>query len=213
VDAYVTLNPEKYKDKIAGTMNFNYKGTGRGTTSAEMMASAEGSGSYSVTNATVKGYAAISEMNNFFKDKSDQIVIDSIAGNINMKNKVMAYTATANGKMGQIRANGAVNLSALTYAPEMKVQCDIHKELLDSDAIKAQMPDNIRGQFDVGRLADANGNVPLDFRFTGDATKAPGPDCFDGQRLASNILNSFANDVSQKTQQAGENMLKGLFGH
>ena len=212
VDAYVTLNPEKYKDKLSGTMNFAYKGTGHGTAAAEMMASAVGSGNYSIANGTVKGYSAISAMNNFFKDKSDQIVIDSIAGNISVKNKVVTYTATANGKVGQVRANGAVNLLTYDYEPDMKVQCDIHKDYLDSDAIKGQMPDSVRDKFDINRLADSNGNVPLDFRFTGNAAQAPGVNCLDVNRLVNNIINSYTNDVTSQVQQQGQNLLKGLFG-
>jgi uncharacterized protein involved in outer membrane biogenesis len=212
VDAYVTLNPEKYKDKLSGTMNFAYKGTGHGTASAEMMASAAGSGNYSIANGTVKGYSAITAMNNFFKDKSDQIVIDSIAGNISVKNKVIAYTATANGKVGQVRANGAINLITYDYEPDMKVQCDIHKDYLDSDAIKAQMPDNVKDKVDINRLADSNGNVPLDFHFTGNATQMPGVNCLDVNRLVNNIINSYTNDVTTQVQQQGQNLLKGLFG-
>lgn len=212
MDAYVTLNPEKYKDKLSGTMNFAYKGTGHGTASAEMMASAVGSGNYSIANGTVKGYSAITAMNNFFKDKSDQIVIDSIAGNISVKNKVITYTATANGKVGQVRANGAVNLITYDYAPDMKVQCDIHKDYLDSDAIKAQMPDNVKDKADINRLADSNGNVPLDFHFTGNATQMPSVNCLDVNRLVNNIINSYTNDVTTQVQQQGQNLLKGLFG-
>src|SRR5665213_349790 len=212
VDAYVTLNPEKYKDKLSLTIIFAYKGTGHGTASAEMMASAAGSGNYSIANGTVKGYSAITAMNNFFKDKSDQIVIDSIAGNITVKDKIIAYTATANGKVGQVRANGAVNLITYDYEPDMKVQCDIHKDYLDSDAIKAQMPDNVRDKVDINRLADSNGNVPLDFHFTGNATQIPGVNCLDVNRLVNNIINSYTNDVTTQVQQQGQNLLKGLFG-
>jgi uncharacterized protein involved in outer membrane biogenesis len=213
VDAYVTVNPEKYKDKLSGTMNFAYKGTGHGTASAEMIASAVGSGNYSVDNGTVKGYSAIAAMNNFFKDKSDQIVIDSITGNISVNNKVITYTATANGKVGQVRANGAVNLITYDYAPDMKVQCDIHKDYLDSDAIKAQMPDNVKDKVDINRLADSNGNVPLDFHFTGNAAQMPGVNCLDVNRLVNNIINSYTNDVTSQVQQQGQNLLKGLFGN
>jgi uncharacterized protein involved in outer membrane biogenesis len=212
VDAYVTLNPEKYKDKLSGTMNFTYKGTGHGTASAEMIASAAGSGNYSIANGTVKGYSAITVMNNFFRDKSDQIVINSIAGNISVKNKVVAYTATANGKIGQVRANGAFNLTTYDYAPDMKVQCDIHKDYLDSDAIKSQMPASVRDKVDINRLADSNGNVPLDFHFTGNATQMPGLNCLDVNRLVNNIINSYTNDVTTQVQQQGQNLLKGLFG-
>jgi len=212
VDAYVTLNQEKYKDKLSGTMNFAYKGMGHGTAAAEMMASAAGSGNYSIANGTVKGYSAITAMNNFFKDKSDQIVIDSIAGNISIKNKVVTYTATANGKVGQVRANGAVNLITYNYEPDMKVQCDIHKDYLDSDAIKSQMPASVRDKVDINRLADSNGNVPLDFHFTGNATQMPGLNCLDVNRLVNNIINSYTNDVTTQVQQQGQNLLKGLFG-
>jgi hypothetical protein len=193
-------------------MNFTYKGTGHGTASAEMIASAAGSGNYSIANGTVKGYSAITVMNNFFRDKSDQIVINSIAGNISVKNKVVAYTATANGKIGQVRANGAFNLTTYDYAPDMKVQCDIHKDYLDSDAIKSQMPASVRDKVDINRLADSNGNVPLDFHFTGNATQMPGLNCLDVNRLVNNIINSYTNDVTTQVQQQGQNLLKGLFG-
>jgi hypothetical protein len=98
------------------------------------------------------------------------------------------------------------------YAPDMKVQCDIHKDYLDSDAIKSQMPDSVRDKVDINRLADSNGNVPLDFHFTGNAAQMPGLNCLDVNRLVNNIINSYTNEVTTQVQQQGQNLLKGLFG-
>jgi len=229
VDAYVTLNPAKYKDKLYGNMNFAYKGTGHGTTAVEAMSSAEGSGNYSITNGKVKGYDAISYINNFFSQKSDEINMETISGNIALKNKIATYTVNTTGKVGTVKAQGAVNVATYFYAPEMKVQCEIHKEFLDSDAIKAKLPEDIRNKlgnnFDIGKAADSNGNVPIDFRFTGDATKVPGLECVDFTRAGNNLLSSYASDLENAAEetaknlvggdavQKGQNLLKGLFGH
>jgi hypothetical protein len=208
VDAYVIKDPQNYKDKLDGKMNLTFKGTGRGLGDSEMIAALAGSGNYSITSGTIKGYPVITFVNNYFKDKSNSIVVDSIAGNLNVKNNVVSYTAVGNGKMGQVRANGAQNLSTFFYAPDLRVQCDIHKEFLDSDAIKAQLPDNIKDKFDVNLLADSNGNVPLDFHFTGDPSKIS-LNSLDLSRLGNVILNNYLNQMGSK----GQNILNGLFGH
>ncbi len=212
VDAYVVKNPEKYKDKLFGSANMNYKGTGHGTSSEEMMASANGSGNYSIANGKVKGYDAISYLNKFFGQQSDEIDFETISGTLAMKNKIASYTVNTTGKVGAVKAVGAINVVTYFYAPEMNVNCDIHKEFLNSDAIKSQLPDSVRDKYDVNRLADSNGNVPLDFHFTGDATKVPGADCLNVNRLVNNLLNSYAGEVTQQVQQQGQNILKGLFG-
>lgn len=214
VDAYVTQNPEKYKDKLAGTLSFAFKGTGRGVSGAEMMASAAGSGNYSVSNGEVKGYAAISEMNNFFKDKGDSIGVDSITGDLSIKNKVLAYNATVNGKIGQVRAKGAINLATYYYSPDMTVQCDIHKDYIDSDAVKSVLPAQLQGKGDITKLmADSNGNVPIDFHFKGDATQKPGVECLDLNRLVNVALNNYLSQNAGDVQNKAQNVLKGLFGH
>jgi len=208
VDAYAAKSAANYKDKFDGKLNLIFKGTYQGTTAAEKMSSLNASGSYSISSGTIKGYPLITFLCSFFKDKGNAIVVDTISGNFNAKNSVLAFTAVGNGKMGQVRANGAINMVTQYYAPDMKVQCDIHKDFLDSNAIKAQLPDNIKDKFDINLLADSNGNVPLDFHFTGDPLKL-NSNCFDISRLGNVFLNNYVNQMSSK----GQNILQGLFGH
>ncbi|HTA76311.1 MAG TPA: AsmA family protein [bacterium] len=214
VDAYVTKNPDNYKDKLYGNLNFNYKGTGHGVGGDEMIASAEGSGNYSLTNGKVAGYQIISYVNNFFKDKGDSIQLDDVTGTLAMKNKVCSYTANNNGKVGTVKIVGAINIATYYYAPEMNVTCDIHKDFLNSDSIKAVLPSQLQGKGDITQLmADSNGNVPIDFHFTGDATKVPGMDCVNLNRLTNVALNNFLNQQGSDVQSKAQNVLNGLFGH
>ncbi len=171
-------------------------------------ASLNGSGNYAISNGTVKGYAIITFLNTFFKEKGDGITLDSLTGNFTAKNTALTFTANGNGKMGKIRANGALNMQTWLCAPEIKIESDIHKDFLDSDAIKAQLPDNIKDKFDINLLADSNGNVPLDFRITDNPTK-PTLKWLDISRLGNIFLNNYVNQASSN----GQNILQGLFGH
>jgi hypothetical protein len=213
VDAYVVKTPEKYKDKIFGSANMTYKGTGHGINSDEMIASAVGSGNYTINNGKIKGYDAISYVNKFFGQQSDEFNFDSITGTVGIKNKVASYTVNTNGKVGVIKAVGAINVTNYYYAPEMNVSCDIHKEFLNSDAIKSVLPQQLQGKGDITQLmADSNGNVPLDFHFTGDATKVPGVECLNLNRLTNVALNNYLNQNAGDIQNQAQNALKGLFG-
>ncbi|HTC20726.1 MAG TPA: hypothetical protein VK859_07760, partial [bacterium] len=168
VDAYVTQNPGDYKDKLFGTMNLAYAGSGRGFSEAQMMATASGLGHYSIDGAKVKGFAVIKTINNYLKDQSDEMNFDQITGNLVMKNKVFSYTANTTGKVGAIRETGSINVADMVYAPDMKIQCDIKKEFLNSDALQNALPSGIRGLIkNPDWIADDNGNVPLDAKFTG----------------------------------------------
>ena len=93
-------------------------------------------------------------------------------------------------------------------APEIKIQSDIHKEFLDLDAVKTQLPDNIKDKFDPKLLVDSNGNVDLDFHITGDPSK-PDLKWLDISRLGNVFLNNYVNQASSN----GQNILQGLFGH
>jgi hypothetical protein len=208
VDAYVVKDPQNYKDKMDGVMNFTFKGTGHGTGGAEMLAALNGSGTYSIAGATVKGYSAITYINGFFKDKGNSIVVDNITGNLDTKNTILTFTSKADGKMGEIRANGALNMATWFCAPEVKIQSDIHQEFLDLDNLKSQLPDNIKDKFDPKLLVDSNGNVDLDFNVTGDPSK-PDLKWLDISRLGNVFLNNYVNQMSSK----GQNILQGLFGH
>jgi hypothetical protein len=208
IEVYVEKNQKDYKDKLYGTMNMVYSGSGKGLSGDSMMASQTGSGTYNIVAAKVKGYAAISAMNSFFKEKSDEIKFEKIDGNLGLKNSVMSYTANTLDKVGTIRVAGAINLMNMVYAPDMKVRCDVKKEFLDSDAVRGQIPAQYRSAFNIGLAADKNGMVPVDFRFTGPVKKMPGLDCLDASRLLNNVIN---NLVQEKAKDLG-GALKGLFG-
>ena len=198
------LVPRLKNGKVDGTVVFNLNWN-------QLLgkpASLNGSGDYAINNGTVKGYAIITFLNAFFKDKRDGITLDSLTGNFTAKNTTLTFTANGNGKMGQIRANGTLNMQTWLCAPEIKIQSDIHKDFLDSDAIKAQLPDNIKDKFDINLLADSNGNVPLDFRITDNPTK-PTLKWLDISRLGNVFLNNYVNQASSN----GQNILQGLFGH
>jgi hypothetical protein len=219
VDAYVTQNPESYKDKLFGTMNLAYAGSGRGFSGTQMISTASGLGNYSIVGAKITGFAVIKTINHYFKDQSDEMDFDQITGNLVMKNRVFSTTATTTGKVGAIREAGSINVADMVYSPDMKIQCDIKKEFLNSDALQSGLPDGIKGLVkNPDWIADDNGNVPLDAKFTG-----PVKDnnySYDWTRLQKNLenkagkalRNAAQNVIQNKAQDLGS-QLKGLFGH
>lgn len=220
IDAYVTTKDyTDYKDKLFGNLNLSYAGSGRGFGGDEMIATALGNGSYTLDHSKVKGLSVVKAINKYFKDSSDEIAFERIKGNLVMKNKVFAYTADTNGKVGAIRETGAINLADMVYAPDMKVQADVKKEFLSSDAVLAGVPAELRGLVkNTDWLADANGNIPVDFKFTGPVKQ--NNYAYDWDRLKKNINDHVGEEAKKALQNAvkdgGKDLgekLKGLFGH
>ncbi len=218
IDAYVTTKDySAYKDKLFGTMNFAYAGYGKGTSGDVMMASQVGAGNYSLVDAKVKGLAAIKTINSAVKDSSDEIHLDKIEGTLGMKNKVFSYTANTVDKVGALRIKGGVNGDGV-YTPDMTINCDIKKDYVNSDSVKGQIPEPYRDQFTLDWASDNDGNIPVDFKFTGKASENHYQWVSD--RLVSNIKkragqalgNAAKNAVKQKAQDVG-NKIKSLFGH
>jgi hypothetical protein len=180
-----------------------------------MVASSLGRGNYTLAQAKVKGFSVIKTINQYFKDSSDEIDFDQVAGTLGMKNKVFSYTANCVGKVGQIREAGGIDVSQMVYSPDMEVQCDIKKEFVNSDAAMSGVPGAIRGQVkDLDWLADSQGNIPVDVKFTGavaDNHYSP-----DFSRLSKNVENHIGAALKSGAQGVVQNLgnqLKGLFGH
>ena len=226
VDLFVTKDQAEYKDKLSGTIDLVYRGTGRGLGSEEMISNAAGTGSYTVTNAKIKNLSTVKAINGYFKDKNDEITFDKIEGTLAMKKKVFSYTANTVGKVGSIRAVGGIDADG-NYSPDMKVLCDIKRQFLDSDAVRGPLMAKLGGKVspqDVDKVVDYScddqGNFPIDFRFTGPASKKPGLDCLDLSRAAANALKRLLKEiekaagqaVSQGAQDLGKE-LKKLFQH
>jgi hypothetical protein len=219
IDAYVVKNPSDYKDKIFGTMNFAYAGSGRGFSGDPMIASAVGSGNYSLVNAKVKGFAVIKTINKYFKDSSDEINFETIAGTLGMKNKIFSYTANTTGKVGAFRETGGINVANMAYSPDMKVQCDIKKDFINSDSVQGNLPDEIKPLVkNPDWIADDKGNIPLDVKFTGPVSSNNWS--YDWNRIIQNVKNKAAKEIQKAAgsavQQGAQNLgnqLKGLFGH
>lgn len=222
IDAYVTKNAANYKDMISGTMTLTYSGAFKGFSGDQMIVSSVGSGNYTIEKATVKG-SQIKAINNYFKDKSDEMTFEQIAGNLGMKSKVFSYTANTTGKVGTLRETGGINAADMLYSPNMSIQCDIKKEFLDSNAIQSAVPSEIMtiaqsAEKLLDFMADDQGNVPIDVIFTG-----PVKDnhySYDWERAKSNAgkkvkeaVKKAAQDTIQKGKQDLGNKLKSLFGH
>ncbi len=216
IDAYVTKKDfSAYKDKLYGSMNLAYAGYGRGVSGDLVMASQVGAGNYSLVKAKVKGLAAIKAINSAVKDPSDEITFDKIDGTLAMKNKVFSYTANTSEKVGAMRIQGGINADG-AYTPDMTIQCDLHKDYVNSDAIKGQIPAQYRDKFNLDWAADGSGNIPADFKFTGPAADnhyqwVPDRLVNNVKKNAGQILGQAAQQVIQ--QQGGNlgNALKGLF--
>jgi len=223
IDAYVTKNMSDYKDKFFGNLNFVYSGGWRGFAGDQMISSSVGSGSYTLDNAKVKGFPAIKSVNKFFKDQSDEIDFEQIKGNLAMKNKVFAYTADTAGKVGAFRENGAINVASMLYAPDMKIQCDIKKEFLNSDSVQGAIPAEFKAiaggaQKVLDFAADDNGNVPVDIKFAGPVKE--NNYSYDWARAENNAKKKAGAAVKNAAQDLLKNngkdlgaKLKGLFGH
>jgi AsmA family/AsmA-like C-terminal region len=213
VDVAVTQGQADYKDKLYGSMGVTFQGTGKGFSTDVMEKNMAGSGTYAVLNGKVKGYPFITKINGFFKDKSDEINFDAITGTLGLRNEIFAYTGTTEGKVGLIRVNGGVDFNG-NYNPNMKIQCDIHEEFVDSDAIKSQLPSAVQSHWDPSWLTDSNGNIPMDFNFTGKAKGNYGTPDFN--RVIKNLENHLGDALKSTAQGAVQNLgnkLKGLFGN
>jgi hypothetical protein len=213
VDVAVTKDQADFKDKLFGTLSMTYQGTGKGFGADEMIATAAGSGTYVISNARLTGLPALKTIGSVLKDQSGEMGMDSIVGNLGMKNRIFSYTSTLTGKVGVIRVAGGIDLVKMNYEPDMKVACDLKKDAVNLDSFKSQIPSD---KFDINCVADNNGIIPLDFRFTGPVKKVPGPGDYlkmmDTQRLMKNVLNCYAKKA---TNALGNNLgdkLKGLFG-
>lgn len=215
VNAGVILYGDKafdtYKNSFYGNANFDFKGTGSGTATEVIEKTMAASGNYNLQNGKLK-MAAIKTMNSYIGDNSDEVSFETISGTLAVKNRLINITCNTQGKVGKIQAAGGITMDG-NYQPEMKVMCDIHKEFINSDAVKSKLPDALKGQWDVNRAADSNGLVPIDFHLRGSVSKTPGLDCVDIGRLANNILHSYTKDAQNKAQDAGKSLIKGLFGH
>jgi hypothetical protein len=214
VDSFVEKGWDEYKDTIFGTMSMNLKGTMTGNTGDAMAKSLTGEGPFSITDTKLKKLTAIKVINGIFKDKSDEIVMETIKGNLVIKNEVVSFTADTVGKVGKMHAVGGVNFDGI-YTPDLKVLCDVKKEFMDSDAVKSVLPAGIKEKLEYG--ADDQGNIPIDYKFTGQAKSNKGSPDFS--RLVKNITNRLAGEVKKKAEDAVKgaaqdlgNKLKGLFG-
>ena len=214
IDAYVTTKDySSYKDKLYGNLNLVYAGAGRGISGDTMIATAVGKGNYALDDTNVKNLPFLSPFMAFFKDPSNEIEFDRVAGDLAMKNKVFSYTAGCEGKVGHIRETGGIDCSTLAYSPDMKIQCDIKKQFINSDAVMSSLPDSIRGSMNnLDWLADSQGNIPLDFRFTGVA--AENHYNWDSSRLIKNVTGHLGQQLQNSAQPIIQNLgsqLKKLF--
>ncbi|MGH7739583.1 MAG: hypothetical protein ACREL1_05500, partial [bacterium] len=219
IDAYVTTKDfSAYKDKIFGTMNLAYAGLGRGLSGEAMIDSALGEGNYSLVDAKIANLAAITAVNKYFKDPSNQITFQKIAGTLNMKNKIFSYTADTIGKVGAIHETGGIDVSRMVYSPDMMVRADIKKDFINSDAVASGLPPAVRGLAkNVDVLTDAQGNIPVDFKFTGPVKN--NQYAYDWTRITQNV-EKHAGQALRKAAQGqlnniGKNLgnqIKSLFG-
>ncbi len=215
VDSFVTKNPEQYKDKIAGSMNFDFSGTGRGFDSASAPKNLKGNGTFSLVGVRIKALALMGGLFKNLKDKKEEVKMDRLDGTVSVASEKVTLKANSAGSTGKMAVDGVIGFDGM-YAPEMKVLNDIRKEYLDSDAFFGSLPDNVKSRVNLDKAADAQGFVPVDFKLTGPVNKAPGPGALDLSRLMKNIVNNEAKAVKQKAvegvQEKIGDKLKGIFG-
>jgi hypothetical protein len=143
-----------------------------------------------------------------------------------MKGGITSFTANTAGKVGAFRAAGGINGDGV-YTPDLKVQCDIKREFLNSDRVQGLIKDKLGNQIPpqyvnqvLDWAQDDQGNIPVDFRLTGPASKVPGLDCVDMTRATHNVLKHLGDELKKAAgtalQQGAQdlgNKIKGLFGH
>jgi hypothetical protein len=219
VDSFVSKNPENYKDKVTGTMNFKFGGSG--LMDAEPAKSLKGNGTFKIAGASVQGLAMLGGVMDSLKDSPKAVKMDALDGTLAVADSKVVLTANSTGAFGKIRMNGAVDFDG-NYAPDMRVETDIKKEMLDSKKVFSFLPSSLQSRIDVNRAADEQGYVPVDFKFTGAVSSAPGLKALDVTRLTKNVTSSYTKAITNKvteklgdkTGKAGEavgNALKGLF--
>jgi hypothetical protein len=225
VDSFVTKNPENYKDKVTGTMDFKFAGSG--LMDAEPAKSLKGNGTFKIASASVQGLAMLGGMMDSLKDSPKAVKMDTLDGTLVVADSKVSVTANSSGEFGKVRLNGAVGFDG-NYAPEMRVETDIKKEMLDSKKVFGFLPSSLQSRVDVNRAADAQGFIPVDFKFTGAVSSAPGLKALDPTRLTKNVTSSYTKAITNKvtstvTDKLGDktgksteavgNALKGLFKH
>ena len=215
IDAYVAKKDySDFKDTLYGTLNMAYSGTGKGFSGDAMLNSQVGKGTYALTQAKLKNLKAVKFVNGLFADKSDELKFQRIDGTMGMKNSVYSYTANCSDKVGTMQVVGGINGDGV-YAPDMKIKLDIKKEFLDSDQIQNLLKQKLGAQASaenanklIEYASDDQGNLPIDFRFTGKASKTPGMDCLDLSRAENNAARHLIKDAAQN----GVKSLMNLFG-
>jgi len=221
VDSFVTKNPENYKDKVTGTMDFKFAGSG--LMDAEPAKSLKGNGTFKISGAKVQGLAMLGGVMDSLKDSPKAVKMDTLDGTLAVADSKVSVTANSSGEFEKIRVNGAVGFDG-NYAPEMRVETDIKKDQLDSKKVFSFLPASLQSRIDVNRAADAQGYVPVDFKFTGAVASAPGLKALDPTRLTKNVTSSYTKAITNKvTEKLGDktgksteavgNALKGLFKH
>jgi hypothetical protein len=215
VDSFVKKKPESLKDKVTGTMDLKFAGTGR--MDAKPADSLRGNGTFLVSGATVQGVAMLGGVVESLKDDTKALKMDKLDGTLAVADRKVALTANSAGDFGRLRVKGAVDFDGV-YAPEMRVETDVRKALVDSKKLFGALSEDLQRRIDVDRAADAQGYVPVDFKLTGEAAKAPSLKSLDVTRLTKNVTSSYTkqitNKVTEKTGATGEAVgkaLKGLF--
>jgi hypothetical protein len=215
VDSFVTKNPEQYKDKISGTMNFKFDGTGRGFDPDQAPKNLKGQGTFSLTDVRIKALAMMGGLFKNLKDKKEEMKMERLDGTVSVSDRKVALKANSAGSTGKLAADGVIGFDGM-YAPQMMVLNDIRKEYLDSDAFLGSMPDSVKSRVNVDKVADDQGFVPVDFKLTGPVNKAPGVGSLDLTRLMKNIVKNETKALKQKAVEGVQDKiggkLKGIFG-
>jgi hypothetical protein len=201
-------------DMIAGTMNFDFAGSGRGFDSASAPGNLKGNGTFSLVGVRIKALALMGGLFKNLKDKKEEMKMDRMDGTLSVADRKVAVKANSAGSTGKMAVDGVIGFDGM-YAPEMRVLNDVRKEYLDSDSFFQSLQGKVKA-LDLDKMADDQGFVPIDFKLTGPVNKAPGPGALDLSRLTKNVVNNEAKALRKKAAEGVQNkigtQLKGLFG-
>jgi hypothetical protein len=156
VDSFVKKKPESLKDKVTGTMDLKFAGPVGWTPSPPIPF---GERDLPVSGATVQGVAMLGGVVESLKDDTKTLKMDKLDGTLAVADRKVALTANSAGDFGRLRVKGAVDFDGV-YAPEMRVETDVRKALVDSKKLFGALSEDLQRRIDVDRAADAQGYVP-----------------------------------------------------
>lgn len=209
VASFVVKQPNRYENKIAGTMNFKFSGRGSSFTTRQAEASMVGKGSFVFSNIRIQGLALLDGVMSKMKNKQ-VLTMRQLVGAVAVKKSQIALNAESMGSSGRLHVYGTMNFDGY-YDPALWIHAYIQASDIDAQQLFQSLPTNVQGRLDVSRLANAQGEIPLFFKLTGPVDQPPSMSSFDVSPLLKNLAASYVKQESQKLGNLLKSKIQNLF--